>query len=125
LSADNDQGAAYGYESNSAQIELDSLLRLGEQIYLQVTNGPDLGHLFSGGPRRRILGAGAIVPVGDDGLTFNAEYTRADTHPSSAPGTLVVSGLYERPRVSRRLSTHRDAATAAGRDRKLRTHLGN
>ena len=96
LSADNDQAAAYGYESASAQVAFNSVLGLGEQVYVQVTNGPDLDHLFSGGPRRRILGAGAIVPIGDDGLTFNAEYTRADTHPNSGPGVLAVSGLYER-----------------------------
>jgi hemolysin activation/secretion protein len=96
LSADNEQAATYGYESISAQIAFNSMLGLGEQIYVQATNGPDLGHLFSGGPSRRILGAGVIVPVGDDGLTLNAEYTRADTHPNPAPGTLAVSGLYER-----------------------------
>jgi len=96
LSADNDQDVAYGYESTSAQIEFNSILGLGEQVYVQAANGSDLGHLFSGGPRRRILGAGAIVPIGDDGLTFNAEYTRADTHPNPAPGTLAVSGVYER-----------------------------
>jgi hemolysin activation/secretion protein len=43
-----------------------------------------------------VLGGGAILPIGDDGLTLNPEYTEVDTSPRSGPGTAQVTGRYER-----------------------------
>ena len=96
LMAENDLGAAYQYESFSAQVALNSLLGLGEQAYIQTSFGPDLGHLFSANTRRRLVGAGVIVPLGHSGLTLNPEFIRVDTTPRGDPSTPAVTGRYEK-----------------------------
>jgi hemolysin activation/secretion protein len=96
VSADNSLGSAYHYGSFSGQISLNSVLGGGEQVYVQATSGPDFGHLFAASTVRRILGTGAIVPLGDDGLTFNPEYIRVDTNPSASAGATQITGLFTR-----------------------------
>ena len=96
LSFDNNLGSTYQYHSFTAQIAGNSLLGLGEQIYVQATTGPDLDHLFSAETRRRILGAGVVMPIGASGLTFNPEFIHVDTNPRSAAGTVQVTGRFER-----------------------------
>jgi hemolysin activation/secretion protein len=96
LSAENDLGSAYQYEAFSVQLALNSVLGFGEQLYLQASSGPDFTHLFSADTRRRVLGGGAIVPLGANGLTVNPEFTRVDTNPRSGPGTAQATGDYER-----------------------------
>ena len=54
-------------------------------IYLRATGDPVAGTngFLSDYPRNRILAAGFILPIGIDGLTFNAEGTQARTAPVS------------------------------------------
>ena len=96
LSVENNLGAAYRHEAFTVDIAANSVFGLGEQIYLQATSGPDLGHLFQGDSVRRILGAGASVPIGQNGLVLSPEYTRVDTNPVTAAGAPQVTGLFER-----------------------------
>ncbi|WP_353229038.1 ShlB/FhaC/HecB family hemolysin secretion/activation protein [Novosphingobium sp.] len=93
---DNNLGNAYEYEAFTVQLSLNSALGVGEQIYASLTTGPDFNHLFNANPRRRIAAVGAIVPIGNDGLTINPEYTRADTTPRGAAGSAIVAGRFER-----------------------------
>jgi hypothetical protein len=96
LSLENDLGYAYENQALSAQVALNSVLGLGEQLYAQATTGPDIGTLFNGAPRRRVLGLGAIFALGDNGLTFNPEYTVVDTNPRVPQGGVQVTGHFER-----------------------------
>lgn len=93
LSFDNNLGSAYKYEAFTVQASLNSVLGLGEQIYGTLTTGPDFDHLFSGDPYRRIGAVGATVPIGNDGLTINPEFTHVDTAPR---GGVATTGLFER-----------------------------
>ena len=95
MMAENDLGSAYQFESFSAQVAFNSVLGLGEQTYFQASAGPDIGHLFSADTRRRLLGAGEIIPLGHSGLTLNPEFIRVDTNPR-APGAPQVTGFYEK-----------------------------
>ena len=96
LSADNGVGSAYQNLSLSGQLSLNSVLGLGELIYMQATTAPDVGTLFGSNPNRRILGAGAIIPLGSNGLTFNPEYTNVTTNPRTGAGTTSILGQYAR-----------------------------
>ncbi len=93
LGFDNTLGRAYQYEAFTVSASLNSVLGLGEQIYGTLTNGPDFDHLFDSAPRRRIVAGGAIVPIGNDGLAINPEYTRVDTAPR---GGAPTTGVFER-----------------------------
>lgn len=94
VSFDNNLGSAYEFEAFSVQASLNSVLGFGEQIYGSLTTGPDFNHLFNANPRRRIGAVGAVLPIGNDGLTLNPEYTRADTSPRS--GGIATLGVFER-----------------------------
>jgi len=96
VSFENDLGSAYQFESFSAQIALNSVFGLGEQTYIQTSFGPDLGHLFSADTRRRLLGAGEIIPLGHSGLTLNPEFIRVDTNPRGGHGAPQITGFYEK-----------------------------
>lgn len=96
LGFDNNLGPAYQYDAFTAQVSFNSVLGLGEQVYVSATTGPDFNHLFDSNPRRRIAAAGAVVPIGTDGLTINPEYTRVDTAPRSSAGIATTTGLFER-----------------------------
>ncbi len=96
MMAENDLGSAYQFESFSAQVALNSVLGLGEQTYFQTSFGPDLGHLFSADSRRRLVGAGEIIPIGHSGLTLNPEFIRVDTTPRGGPFTATITGFYEK-----------------------------
>ena len=96
VSFENDLGSAYQFESFSAQIALNSVFGLGEQSYLQTSFGPDLGNLFSASTRRRLLGAGGIIPLGHGGLTLNPEFIRVDTNPRGGSGAPQITGFYEK-----------------------------
>jgi hemolysin activation/secretion protein len=90
----NNLGAVYQYNAFTLQLAVNSPFGLGEQIYGLVTTSSDFDNLFTGNPRRRILGAGAVIPVGANGLTLNPEYLLADTTPRAA--SVQTAGLFER-----------------------------
>ena len=68
-------------------VELNSAFKLGETIYFRASGYPGgdgeggLGGLFTGYPRTRTLAAGAVFPIGNNGLTFNVEGTGSRTTP--------------------------------------------
>lgn len=90
----NNLGSVYQYNAFTLQLAVNSPFGLGEQIYGLATSASDIDKLFSGQPRRRILAAGVVVPIGANGLTLNPEYLRVDTAPRTA-GVQSV-GLFER-----------------------------
>jgi hemolysin activation/secretion protein len=90
----NNLGEVYQYNAFTLQLAVNSPFGMGEQIYGLITTASDFDNLFTGHPRRRILGAGAVIPIGPNGLTFNPEYLRVDTAPRTA--SVQTAGLFER-----------------------------
>jgi hemolysin activation/secretion protein len=76
-----------GYQVGSG-FNLNSLLGLGEQLYVRASGNPSGGEdgFFEAHALNRILAAGVLVPIGDDGLTLNLEGTLTRTTPSAASG---------------------------------------
>ncbi len=99
VGADNTLGSAFGGYSTSVGLNANSILGLGEQIYLRAQGDPG-GGFFGRFPRNRILASGFLVPIGQDGLTLNVEGVEARTDPSSnlTPG-------FESTDIFRRLSS--------------------
>lgn len=91
IGADNSLSGAYDNWSFDAQLVLNSVLGMGEQVYGLASTASDLD-MFDGDPQRRILGAGAIIPLGHDGLSLNPEYIHADTNPKPPVGGVAVRG---------------------------------
>ncbi|WP_347265989.1 ShlB/FhaC/HecB family hemolysin secretion/activation protein [Paracoccus sp. (in: a-proteobacteria)] len=85
----------------SAGVELNNHLNLGEVFYLRASGNPQLGDdsYFSSRPRLRTLAGGAVVPLGQDGLTFGIEAANSRTGPDSG----AVASNSDFDRVSLRL----------------------
>jgi hemolysin activation/secretion protein len=100
MGADNTLASALGRSVLSTGLDLNSALGLGELVYLRASGHPGfddpsgLGSLFSDRPRVRTLAAGAVVPIGLDGLTFNVEGVQSRTTPK--PTALQTASVFER-----------------------------
>jgi len=81
LSSDNRQSDSIGPWQMTAQLRTNQLLGMGEQAYLYVSGGYPLGHAFETDARRRVAGAGMIVPLAANGLSLNPEITVSDSKP--------------------------------------------
>jgi hemolysin activation/secretion protein len=83
LGADNSPGSAFGGYSTSVGLNANSIMGLGEQMYLSAQGDPGGGFLGRF-PRNRILASGFVAPVGQDGLTLNVEGVEARTDPTGS-----------------------------------------
>ena len=105
LAYDNSLSNALGRDSFGLGLNINSALGLGETIYLRASGLPTLGRetsVLNPTPRNRALAAGVIVPLGDDGLSFNLEGTDARTAPRHAANLPGFASRFQR--VSGRLS---------------------
>ncbi|MBX9861065.1 MAG: hypothetical protein K2Y20_15960 [Sphingomonas sp.] len=75
---------------------LNNVLGHGEVIYGSIFNGPDLDRVVANNPERRVLGVGAIIPAGNNGLSLNPEFVSARIHPREQPGILITTGNFTR-----------------------------
>ncbi|TMM55561.1 ShlB/FhaC/HecB family hemolysin secretion/activation protein [Sulfitobacter sabulilitoris] len=100
LAFDNAVSDELGSGTVSAGFELNSPFALGETFYGRFSGAPTgdgsdgLGGVFSGDPRLRTLSLGAVVPLGDDGLTLNVEATDSRSTPETAAAP--TSSAFER-----------------------------
>lgn len=103
VSADNSLSKSLGRWNLGLGLNFNSLLKLGEQIYLRVGGYPNSGHngYFSGAPRNKALAAGFTVPIGRQGLTFNLEGADVSATPVALSNGLVLGSKFQR--VSARL----------------------
>lgn len=92
VSFDNSLSDALGRNVVGLGLNLNSVIGLGELIYLRASGfagtGDDTG-VLTATPRNRALAGGVLLPVGDDGLTINVEATDARTtprHETADPG---------------------------------------
>ncbi|KRA53059.1 hypothetical protein ASD80_13775 [Devosia sp. Root635] len=101
LGVDNTLPPSLGTWVVSGGVDFNGLLGAGESIYFRAAghpsgNGPgDKFGLFDDDPRYRSLTAGAIMPIGLDGLTLNIEGTVTQTTPTPVGG-LQLSSLFQR-----------------------------
>lgn len=65
----------------SAGLEINGALELGETFYFRAGGSPT--RFLSDDAQYRILAAGAVFPIGYDGLTFNAEVTSSKARPDT------------------------------------------
>ncbi|HJQ59927.1 MAG TPA: ShlB/FhaC/HecB family hemolysin secretion/activation protein [Vineibacter sp.] len=101
LGFDNGYARAFGRTALSASAAVNSVFGFGEQVYANVSGSPSEGGIGSDSARR--LGSiGIMVPLGNDGLTFNVEGTVSTTKPRLPPGSLKTESDYAR--VSFRLA---------------------
>ncbi len=92
---DNSFAHELGRLNFSGGLEFNGFLGLGEAIYLRASGNPRLDdhNYFGSDPRLRTLAAGAVFPLGRNGLTFNIEATDSRTNPDTDPAT---SSLFQR-----------------------------
>jgi hemolysin activation/secretion protein len=100
LTGDNSLGASLGRFQVGGGFTFNSLLGLGEQVYLRASGDPSGGadDFLDAHARNRILAAGVLAPIGDNGLTINLEGTLTRTTPS-APSGLQSTDQFERVSV--------------------------
>ncbi len=97
LSADNTLSRSLGRYQAGLGFNFNSLLGLGEQAYVRASGDPSGGvdGFLDPHARNRILAAGVLAPIGDDGLTLNVEATLARTTPAPQSG-LQSTDQFER-----------------------------
>lgn len=96
IGGDNHLASSLGRWNVTAQLSLNSALGLGEQIYGFVGSGYDVSQIFSSDVRERVLGGGAVFPIGDGRLTLNPEVTFSRTQPAPALGAPATLGTLRR-----------------------------
>lgn len=77
VGADNVLSEDIGDWSLDAGIELNGHLGFGEALYGRISGAPE--GFTSDRPSLRTFALGGVVPIGSDGLTFNAEISRTDS----------------------------------------------
>ena len=98
LSVDNTLSEALGRTNFQLGLEMNSPLGGGEQAYLRLGGWPSIGDqgFFDEPQRNRLIGAGLVVPIGTDGLTFNLEAIQARTSPRRVPGFVETASEFTR-----------------------------
>lgn len=87
VSVDNTLANSLGPWSLTFGAEANGVFGFGETTYFRLSGhpggdfAPDLGGFFGDNPQVRTAAAGAIVPIGANGLTFNVEATVSQTTP--------------------------------------------
>jgi hemolysin activation/secretion protein len=95
LAADNRLGHEFGDWEIEPQVSLNGLLGFGELVYASAFLHPG-EHGLTSQSVRRVLGVGAVLPLGDNGLTLNPELTLAQTNPRQGAGALRTRGTFQR-----------------------------
>ncbi len=93
----NNLPKALGETGLNLQVALNSPWHKGEQIYGFVAASSQLDHFLDKDPMQRVLGAGLIFPLSDDGkLSLNPEVTAARTTPRATIGVTPTTGVLGR-----------------------------
>jgi hemolysin activation/secretion protein len=82
--------------NGDASLAVNSALGFGEQIYGTAIAGAAIDRAFSATSPLLTLGGGFVLPLGDDGLTVNPEYTHSVTRPDAVFGAPASEGEFER-----------------------------
>jgi hemolysin activation/secretion protein len=93
---DNRLPASLASWNYGTSVALNSALGLGEQLYASGQSSGDPALLFDSASPLRVLGGGAVLPIGIDGWIVNPEYTNARSQPRPAIGGFATIGQFER-----------------------------
>lgn len=94
--ADNRLVQSLGTWELRGSVAVNGALGLGEQIYGTAGLGADLGVVAAGTSPLKVFGGGMVIPVGNDGLTLNPEYTWSTTRTAQSLGVPGSLGTFER-----------------------------
>lgn len=95
VSLDNRLDRTLGPWEIDASLAANSLLSLGEQLYADVLMS-DPQRLLHASPALQVYGGGALLPVGDQGVTLNPEYTHSMTRSPAGVGIPETVGMFDR-----------------------------
>jgi hemolysin activation/secretion protein len=96
VSVDNYLPSSLGTWSYGTNVALNSPFGFGEQFYASAQSSGDPNRIFDSTSALRVLGAGAVLPLGVDGWILNPEYTNSRSQPVPTNGNLVNIGQFER-----------------------------
>jgi hemolysin activation/secretion protein len=68
----------------------------GVQLYANVSGGRDWVSAFRSDAPRRVIGGGALIPIGNNGLSINPEFTSSVSQPAAQPGVPRSLSKFER-----------------------------
>ena len=98
VNLDNRLPSSLGGKQGTISASVNSAFGFGEQFY--VSAGSAMGDMLAAFPfvhsPLRVFGAGAVAPVGDDGLTVNPEFTYSRSARSQTPQTPGTTGAFLR-----------------------------
>jgi hemolysin activation/secretion protein len=95
-SIDNRLPSSLGTWSYGTSVALNSAFGLGEQFYASAQSSGDPARIFDSTSPLRVLGAGAVLPLGTDGWILNPEYTNSRSQPLPVSGGLANIGQFDR-----------------------------
>jgi hemolysin activation/secretion protein len=95
-SIDNRLPSSLGIWSYGTSVALNSAFGFGEQFYASAQSSGDPAPTFDSSSPFRVLGAGAVLPLGMDGWILNPEYTSSRSQPLPVSGGLLNIGQFER-----------------------------
>jgi hemolysin activation/secretion protein len=93
---DNRLPSSLGTWSYGTSVALNSAFGFGEQFYISAQSSGDPARILDFTSPLRVLGAGAVLPLGTDGWILNPEYTNSRSQTLPATGGLVSIGQFER-----------------------------
>ena len=92
---DNRLPSSLGTWSYGASVALNSAFGFGEQFYASALSSGEPARILDSTSPLRVLGAGAVLPLGNDGWILNPEYTNSRSQPLPVSG-LASIGQFER-----------------------------
>jgi hemolysin activation/secretion protein len=95
-SIDNRLPSSLGTWSYGTSVALNSAFGFGEQFYASAQSSGDPARFLDSNSPLRVLGAGAVMPLGTDGWILNPEYTNSRSQPLPVPGGLANIGQFQR-----------------------------
>ena len=98
---DNALSESLGTYETTLSGTINSPFHWGEQLYLSTTGSPNKGGIGRESPRR-VFATGVTVPLANNGLSGNLEYTWSNTTPTVSGTALATTSRYQR--VSAKLS---------------------
>jgi hemolysin activation/secretion protein len=95
-SIDNHLPLSLGTWSYGPTVALNSPFGFGEQLYASAQWSGDPKQISDSNSPLRVLGVGAVLPLGFDGWILNPEYTNSRSLPQPVSGGLASIGQFER-----------------------------
>jgi hemolysin activation/secretion protein len=93
---DNRLPSSLGTWSYGANVAINSPFGFGEQFYASAQSGGGPMRIFDSDAPFRVLGVGAVIPLGLDGWILNPEYTNSRSQPEPVNGGLENIGEFQR-----------------------------